>query len=125
MNSPFLLLLKRLPADLKDNQQTGGSHIVTFTPASSPITDFSPIIAQSMDQQQPMIIVFVNYRLNLFAFGNGTPSSGRNLALKDQRLAIDWVVKYIGGFGGDAVSLSFFFPFSSSLSLVSVHSKDI
>jgi carboxylesterase type B len=46
-----------------------------------------------------MIVTF-NYRLNIFGFGDG---SEKNLALKDQRLAIEWVVKHIGGFGGDKV----------------------
>lgn len=50
-----------------------------------------------------MIVVAMNYRLNLFAFGDGKGTAEVNLALKDQALAIDWVRSYIGGFGGDAV----------------------
>jgi hypothetical protein len=50
-----------------------------------------------------MIVVTVNYRLSIFGFGDGTE---RNLALKDQRLAIEWVVKHISGFGGDKVAFS-------------------
>jgi carboxylesterase type B len=46
--------------------------------------------------------VTFNYRLNIFGFGDGTE---KNLALKDQRLAIDWVIKHIAGFGGDKVCL--------------------
>lgn len=46
-------------------------------------------------------MVTVNYRLNIFAFGD---DSEVNLALKDQRLAIEWVHKHIAGFGGDKVS---------------------
>jgi carboxylesterase type B len=46
--------------------------------------------------------VTFNYRLNIFGFGDGTE---KNLALKDQRLAIDWVIKHIAGFGGDKVGL--------------------
>jgi carboxylesterase type B len=47
---------------------------------------------------KPTIIVTFNYRLNIFAFGDGGET---NLALKDQRTAIDWVVAHIHGFGGD------------------------
>jgi carboxylesterase type B len=58
-------------------------------------------VAQSISGGKPMIIVTFNYRLNIFSFGDG---SERNLALKDQRLAIQWVVKHIAGFGGDKVT---------------------
>jgi carboxylesterase type B len=49
-----------------------------------------------------MTVTF-NYRLNIFGFGNGSED---NLALKDQKLAIEWVVKHIAGFGGDKVRFS-------------------
>lgn len=52
---------------------------------------------------KPMIIVTFNYRLNIFGFGDG---GEKNLALKDQQLAIEWVVKHISGFGGDKVGPS-------------------
>lgn len=47
-----------------------------------------------------MIFVSINYRLNIFSFGDGKE---KNLALKDQRLGIDWVRKNIASFGGDPV----------------------
>lgn len=75
---------------------------MTFIPASSPCADNIPFVANSMNQEQPMIVVYINYRLNIFAFGDGNGS--QNLALKDQRLAIDWTVKHIESFGGDPVS---------------------
>ncbi|KAL1971390.1 hypothetical protein VTN77DRAFT_343 [Rasamsonia byssochlamydoides] len=77
----------------------GGSQVVTFCSAASKICDTSRIVADSVKAGKPIIVVSINYRLNIFAFGDG--KGGRNLALKDQRLAIDWVRKYIGGFGGD------------------------
>jgi carboxylesterase type B len=51
-----------------------------------------------------MIAVSINYQLNMFAFGNGIGE--KNLALQDKRAAISWVRTNIGGFGGDAVSVS-------------------
>lgn len=50
-----------------------------------------------------MIIVTFNYRLNIFAFGDGVGE--KNLALQDQRLAIQWVVDHIADFGGDHVGI--------------------
>jgi len=49
-----------------------------------------------------MIFVSINYRLNIFSFGDGKE---KNLALKDQRVGIDWVRKNIASFGGDPVSI--------------------
>ena len=51
-----------------------------------------------------MMVVAMQYRLNIFAFGDG--KGPRNLALKDQRLAIEWVKKHIAGFGGDPVGIA-------------------
>ncbi|KAL1972989.1 hypothetical protein VTN31DRAFT_6531 [Thermomyces dupontii] len=50
---------------------------------------------------KPIIVVNMHYRLNIFNFGDGTGTSETNLALKDQQLAIEWVKRYISGFGGD------------------------
>lgn len=93
---------------------------MTFMPASSPCADMVPLVAAALAQQRPMIAVFVNYRLNIFAFGDRT--SSKNLALKDQRLAIEWVFKHIAHFGGDAVSFSRLLPsprWYSSFKLIS------
>ena len=59
------------------------------------------IVADSIKAENPMIVVYVNYRLNIFAFGDG--HTGINNALRDQRCAIDWVNLHIAGFGGDKV----------------------
>ena len=59
------------------------------------------MVADSVKLQKPIIIVAINYRLNIFAFGNG--HGERNLALQDQRCAMEWVCKHIEGFGGDKV----------------------
>lgn len=59
------------------------------------------LVADSVKSGKPMIFVSINYRLNIFSFGDGKE---KNLALKDQRLGIDWVRKNIASFGGDPVS---------------------
>ncbi|KAJ5453568.1 Carboxylesterasetype B [Penicillium daleae] len=76
----------------------GGSQVVTFCSAQSNICDPTKIVADSIKASKPIIFVSINYRLNIFSFGDGTE---RNLALKDQQLGIDWVRKNITSFGGD------------------------
>lgn len=58
-------------------------------------------MADSIRAGKPIIFVSINYRLNIFSFGDGKE---KNLALKDQQLGIDWVRKNIASFGGDPVS---------------------
>ncbi|KAI9759960.1 MAG: hypothetical protein M4579_001993 [Chaenotheca gracillima] len=67
----------------------------------APNGDPTRIVADSVRQGKPIIVVSMNYRVNVFAFGDNTPSSDVNLALEDQKLAIAWVRKHIRGFGGD------------------------
>lgn len=82
----------------------GGSQIVTFCSAASKICDPTKIVADSIKAGKPIIFVSINYRLNIFSFGDG---KAKNLALKDQRLGIEWVRRNIAGFGGDPVSQIF------------------
>ncbi|EGU72957.1 hypothetical protein FOXB_16545 [Fusarium oxysporum f. sp. conglutinans Fo5176] len=63
------------------------------------IHDMSKIVADSMRLGKPIIAVSVQYRLNVFALGNG--EGPPNLALRDQELALEWVQEHIAGFGGD------------------------
>ncbi|KAJ1706355.1 carboxylesterase [Aspergillus flavus] len=83
----------------------GGSQVVTFCSGASKICDPAKVVADSIEAKQPIIVVSINYRLNIFSFGDGKE---RNLALKDQRLGIDWVRKNIAAFGGnpDNITLS-------------------
>ncbi|GAB1217502.1 hypothetical protein ATERTT37_006741 [Aspergillus terreus] len=67
------------------------------------IHDPTKIVADSVKAGQPIIFVSINYRLNIFSFGDGKE---KNLALKDQRLGIDWVRKNIAAFGGDPTNIT-------------------
>ena len=49
---------------------------------------------------EDVIVVTVNYRMNIFGFP-GLPGHPPNLGLLDQRLAVEWVKQNIHGFGGD------------------------
>ncbi|CAI7592893.1 unnamed protein product [Penicillium palitans] len=81
----------------------GGSQIVTFCSAASKICDPTKIVADSIKAGKPIIFVSINYRLNIFSFGDGKE---KNLALKDQRLGIEWVRRNIVGFGGDPENIT-------------------
>ncbi|KAF2461101.1 carboxylesterase [Lineolata rhizophorae] len=82
----------------------GGSQVMTFGSAASKVGDPTKIVADSVSMGKPIIVVSIQYRLNVFAYGDG--KGERNLALQDQRLAIDWVVKHIAGFGGDGKNIT-------------------
>ncbi|KAM5383466.1 hypothetical protein ACJZ2D_002159 [Fusarium nematophilum] len=77
----------------------GGSQAVTFGSAASGICDMTALVADSIRMQKPIIAVSIQYRLNVFALGDGTGPP--NLALRDQALALAWIQKHIAGFGGD------------------------
>jgi len=49
---------------------------------------------------QDIIVVTVNYRVNIFGFP-GAPGEAQNLGLRDQRAAVEWLRDNISGFGGD------------------------
>ncbi|KAI8299183.1 Lipase 1 [Colletotrichum sp. SAR11_59] len=57
------------------------------------------IVEDSVRMGLPIIVVAIQYRLNIFAFGDD--DSSVNLALKDQALALQWVQRHVAAFGGD------------------------
>lgn len=62
------------------------------------------VVARSVGLKTPIVYVSLNYRLNSFGFlgGKEVQEAGLgNLGLYDQRLALEWVQKYISTFGGD------------------------
>lgn len=62
------------------------------------------IVNDALRLSKSIIVVAVQYRLNIFAFGDD--ESVGNLALKDQALALKWVQSHISGFGGDPVRMT-------------------
>lgn len=66
--------------------------------------DMTTIVEDSVRIGKPIIAVSIQYRLNIFAIGDGSGSN--NLALRDQALGLRWVQKHIGAFGGDPVRTS-------------------
>jgi carboxylesterase type B len=75
-----------------------------FSIGASHLYDGTRIVRQSVDLEQPVIFVAINYRLGGFGFLPGKEVSAAgvaNLGLRDQRLALEWVQENIEYFGGD------------------------
>ncbi|KAI8262058.1 Lipase 1 [Colletotrichum sp. SAR11_239] len=77
---------------------------VTFGSAASGLCDTTKIVEDSVRMGLPIIAVAIQYRLNIFAFGDD--DSSVNLALKDQALALQWVQRHVAAFGGDPMESS-------------------
>ncbi|CAC5407792.1 CES2 [Mytilus coruscus] len=55
-----------------------------------------------------VILVTINYRLNIFGFVNVGKESTRNIGLLDQRFAIEWVKDNIKDYGGNPEMITIF-----------------
>lgn len=66
-------------------------------------------VSRSLHMHEPVIYVSMNYRLSAWGFlaSHEVKRAGTgNLGLQDQRLALHWVQKYIGAFGGDPAKVT-------------------
>lgn len=82
----------------------GGGQSVSFPSAQHRLGDSGPLVAQSLEMGKPIILVTVNYRMNVFGFSD-PEGINLNLDLQDQATAVRWVEEYIDLFGGDPVGL--------------------
>ncbi|KAF7874913.1 hypothetical protein EAF04_002087 [Stromatinia cepivora] len=71
---------------------------------------------QHIVEQEDVIVVSINYRVNIFGFP-GDPDSPANLGLLDQRLAVEWVRDNIENFGGDTSRIIIFGQSAGSASV--------
>ncbi|KAN0091824.1 alpha/beta-hydrolase [Hyaloscypha variabilis] len=62
---------------------------------------------QFIADQEDVVVVSINYRLNIFGFP-GSPNATNNLGLLDQRFAVEWVSNNIASFGGDPTRITLF-----------------
>ncbi|KAH7327085.1 Alpha/Beta hydrolase protein [Rhexocercosporidium sp. MPI-PUGE-AT-0058] len=75
--------------------------------------DPSGLVSKSITMDKPVVVVAINYRLSVFGnLGseemrkvNGDQNGG-NFAFRDMHLAIEWVHKYIGPFGGSCSDIT-------------------
>ncbi|OAG38359.1 hypothetical protein AYO21_07479 [Fonsecaea monophora] len=82
-----------------------------FTEGGSrdPRYNLSFIVQQSVEMNQPIIGVSLNYRLQAFGFIYGTEvmkAGVTNLGFRDQRLALHWIQENIAPFGGDPTKVT-------------------
>ena len=66
--------------------------------------NLSFIVENSIKIGKPIMAASIAYRLGPFGFLNGdeiAEAGVRNLGLKDQRLALQWINQNIAGFGGN------------------------
>ena len=82
----------------------GGGQSVSFPSAQHRLGDPGVLVAQSIEMDKPIILVTVNYRMNLFGFGD-PEGINMNLDLQDHAMAMRWVEDYIYLFRGDPVYL--------------------
>ncbi|ESZ90678.1 hypothetical protein SBOR_8940 [Sclerotinia borealis F-4128] len=78
------------------------------------------LIHASVAGGEPVIYVGINYRLNIFGFAASEalrPNKSLNVALKDQRLALEWIQENIELFGGDKDKVTLFGQSSGGLSI--------
>ena len=59
------------------------------------------------EQYADVVVITVNYRLNIFGFP-GAPDRTQNLGFRDQRFAVEWVRDNVASFGGDPSKITIF-----------------
>ncbi|PRP83487.1 carboxylesterase family protein [Planoprotostelium fungivorum] len=94
---------------LPEGTQSGDNLPVAIWIYGIDIYEPTRFVNHSINSQEPIIFVAMNYRLNGFGFLSSEDMAARNvlnLGLKDQRLAIKWVQKYISFFGGDSTKVT-------------------
>ncbi|CAK7204981.1 hypothetical protein SEUCBS139899_007744 [Sporothrix eucalyptigena] len=83
---------------------------LAFGAATDPMWDPSRLVLRALQNGTPIIAVNVTYRLNIFGFGassdilaaqNPTTTGGLNFGIRDQKVALGWIARNIGAFGGD------------------------
>ncbi|CAE6437757.1 unnamed protein product [Rhizoctonia solani] len=69
------------------------------------------LVQTSIELNKPVIYISINYRTGIYGFPPGQEAAAAgalNLGLKDQRLALEWIQKNIGFFGGDHTKVTLF-----------------
>ncbi|KAM5535616.1 hypothetical protein V8D89_010783 [Ganoderma adspersum] len=75
-----------------------------FETGSADTVDGSVIVKRSVELGEPVVYVGMNYRVSAFGFiaSQEVKAAGvGNIGLEDQRVALQWIQKYITAFGGD------------------------
>lgn len=84
-----------------------------FSSGSSSIPGYN---GANIVEQEDVVLVSINYRLSILGF-SGNPNGTQNVALLDQRLAVEWVRDNIENFGGDPSRITIFGQSAGSASV--------
>ncbi|WYZ36261.1 hypothetical protein EsH8_XII_000011 [Colletotrichum jinshuiense] len=96
-------MLGKYSLRMRGSCKPGQAHLTWLTGSSRvPATN-----GQFMTDQTDVVLVSLNYRLNIFGFP-GNPASAPNLGLLDVRMAVQWVRENIDKFGGDVNRITLF-----------------
>ncbi|KAK7023326.1 carboxylic ester hydrolase [Favolaschia claudopus] len=75
-----------------------------FSVGNSRDDDLHPLLERSIETNQPILVVSINYRLTALGFIGGKEAAAEgisNLGFRDQILALRWIKQHISSFGGD------------------------
>ena len=72
---------------------------------------------QFLAEAEDVVVVTLNYRLNIFGFPGAPDAPVQNLGLRDQRLAVEWVRDNIATFGGDTSKITIFGQSSGAVAI--------
>ncbi|KAG9185962.1 hypothetical protein G6011_02518 [Alternaria panax] len=75
------------------------------------------MVEQSILDGQPIISASIQYRLGALGYLHTPEPGNANLALNDQRNALLWIQKFVGGFGGDSKKVTAFGESAGSMSI--------
>ncbi|KAF2622318.1 alpha/beta-hydrolase [Macroventuria anomochaeta] len=75
------------------------------------------MVEQSILDTQPIISASIQYRVGALGYLQTPEPGNANLALNDQRNALRWIQKFIGGFGGDKQRVTVFGESAGSMSI--------
>lgn len=103
----------------------GGGFV--FAGPSHPGYDCTNLVSYSSQRETPVVIVSIGYRVGLGGFlasrdikedlAKDGHSGVGNLGLLDQQLALHWIQKYIGSFGGDKKNVTVFGESAGGISI--------
>jgi carboxylesterase type B len=75
------------------------------------------MVQQSLFEKQPIISASIQYRVGALGYLHTPEPGNANLALHDQRNALEWIQMFIGGFGGDRERVTVFGESAGSKSI--------
>ncbi|RDW70505.1 uncharacterized protein DSM5745_08016 [Aspergillus mulundensis] len=92
-----------------------------------PVFDCARLVTTSVERRTPVVTVTIGYRVGLGGFlasreiqqdlARDNHSGAGNFGLTDQQIALHWVQKYIGLFGGDANNVTLFGESAGAISI--------